>query len=153
MFSLALVVVEFIAILWLFTKEKLQNIFGNHSATWRQKLAADFPSRWPHYSICLGHFVRCNTNKAKPKCGTSLMVTTLRYLPWPLWVMQHKIQIEPIHIHGGTSVIVTTLLYLSWSLWVTKHRANLIHGMSLIVTTLWYLPWPYKVMQKHTEPN
>ncbi len=40
-FSLALVVVEFLEILWYVTK---QNIYGNHAVTYRQKLAADFPS-------------------------------------------------------------------------------------------------------------
>ncbi len=38
---LALVIVEFLAILWFLTK---WNISGNHAATWWQKLAADFPS-------------------------------------------------------------------------------------------------------------
>jgi hypothetical protein len=41
---LALVVVEFLAILWFFTKLKLQNISGNNAAHKRQKLATDFPS-------------------------------------------------------------------------------------------------------------
>ncbi len=36
-------VVEFLAILWLFTKLKLHNISGNHAVTWQQKLAADLP--------------------------------------------------------------------------------------------------------------
>ncbi len=31
--SLALVVLELLAIMWLFTKQKLQNIFGTHAAT------------------------------------------------------------------------------------------------------------------------
>ncbi len=42
--SRALVVVEFLAILLEKTKQNFQNISGNHAATWRQKLAADFPS-------------------------------------------------------------------------------------------------------------
>ncbi len=48
MFSLALVVVEFLAILWFFTKLKLQNISGSYAATWWQKLAADIPSLIEH---------------------------------------------------------------------------------------------------------
>ncbi len=40
-FSLASVVVKFLAILPIFTVEKLQNISGTHVATWRQKLASD----------------------------------------------------------------------------------------------------------------
>jgi hypothetical protein len=44
-FYLALAVVEFLAILRFFTKQKLNNISGNHAATWKQKLAADFPHR------------------------------------------------------------------------------------------------------------
>jgi hypothetical protein len=43
-FSLALVVVEFLAILPFFNQQKLQNISWTQVATWRQKLAADFPS-------------------------------------------------------------------------------------------------------------
>jgi hypothetical protein len=43
-FSLALVVVEFLTILGLFTKLKLKNMPGNNAATWKQKLAADIPS-------------------------------------------------------------------------------------------------------------
>jgi hypothetical protein len=43
-FSLALAAVEFLAILRYFTKQKLRNIFVNHTATCQQKLAADFPS-------------------------------------------------------------------------------------------------------------
>jgi hypothetical protein len=42
-FSLPLVVVELLAILQFFTKQKLQNIFENHAATWWQKLAGGFP--------------------------------------------------------------------------------------------------------------
>jgi hypothetical protein len=40
-FSLASVVAEWLAILWFFTKEQLQNMSGMNTATWRQKLAAD----------------------------------------------------------------------------------------------------------------
>ncbi len=43
-FFVALVDVEFFAILWFFTKPKLENISENYAATWWQKLAADFPS-------------------------------------------------------------------------------------------------------------
>jgi hypothetical protein len=44
-FSLASMVIEFLAILRFFTKKYyLQNISGNHAATWQQKLAAYFPS-------------------------------------------------------------------------------------------------------------
>jgi hypothetical protein len=43
-FILALVVVEYLAILGFFNKYKFQNITGNHAATWEQKLAADFSS-------------------------------------------------------------------------------------------------------------
>jgi hypothetical protein len=38
------VVVEFLAILSFFSKLKLQNKCGSHAATWRQKVAAVFPS-------------------------------------------------------------------------------------------------------------
>jgi hypothetical protein len=35
-FSLALMAFKFLAILSFFTKQKLQNIFGTHAATWGQ---------------------------------------------------------------------------------------------------------------------
>jgi hypothetical protein len=41
---LAQLVAELLAILWFFHKIKVANISGNYAATWRQKLAADFPS-------------------------------------------------------------------------------------------------------------
>ncbi len=47
-FYQALAVVEFLAILWFFSESKLQNISGNHAATWQQKLVADFPSLGVH---------------------------------------------------------------------------------------------------------
>jgi hypothetical protein len=50
--SLALVVVEFLAILWFFTNQKLQNISGNHAATCRQRLTAFFP----HFNWILSHY-------------------------------------------------------------------------------------------------
>jgi len=40
-FSLALVVVELLAILWFFAKQKLQNLSGTHAATLWQKLTAN----------------------------------------------------------------------------------------------------------------
>jgi len=43
-FPLALVVGEFLAALWFFTKLKLRNISGTHAATWWQKLGFWFPS-------------------------------------------------------------------------------------------------------------
>ncbi len=43
-YPLAFVVVEFLAILSIFIKKKLQDISGNHAATWWQKLAADILS-------------------------------------------------------------------------------------------------------------
>jgi hypothetical protein len=43
-FNLVLAVVEFLAILWLFTIYKLQNIPGTHAAIRQQNPAADFPS-------------------------------------------------------------------------------------------------------------
>ncbi len=45
-FTPALVTVDFFFLLisWFFTKLKLQSISVNHAATWREKLAADFPS-------------------------------------------------------------------------------------------------------------
>jgi hypothetical protein len=42
-FSLASVVTKLLQILQFFTKYKLQNTSGTDAATWRQKLAADFP--------------------------------------------------------------------------------------------------------------
>ncbi len=36
--------VNFLAILWFFTKKKLQNISGNNAANWWKKLIADSPS-------------------------------------------------------------------------------------------------------------
>ncbi len=43
-FSPALVVVELSTIVIFHLKQKLQNIAETRAATWRQKLAADFPS-------------------------------------------------------------------------------------------------------------
>ncbi len=52
-FSLALEVAELVAISWFFTKQKLQNISETNAATWRQKLAADFPSLHGKYKHAL----------------------------------------------------------------------------------------------------
>ncbi len=43
-FSLSSAVAELLAILWVFTKQKLQNMSVANAATWWQKLEADFLS-------------------------------------------------------------------------------------------------------------
>ena len=49
-FSLASVVAELSAILWFFTKQKLQNIAGTNAATCQKIMAADVPS-YPPQSV------------------------------------------------------------------------------------------------------